>query len=79
LSLFNKKDYANDTKRITGRLDNRVVMKKQKIPTDMKTAYNICPRCSKKGYVRTKGYCKICKFKFRPNKPLVWQNGRKTK
>ncbi|GEM_PF-7048324 len=79
MSVFNKKDYANDTKRITRRLNNRVVMKKEKITTDMKTVYSICPRCSKKGYVRQKGYCKLCKFKFQPSKPLVWQNGRKTK
>lgn len=51
-------------------------MRKIKVAVDMKTVYSICPRCSKKGYVRTKGYCKICKFKYRPNKPISWQNGR---
>ena len=76
--MFNKKDYLNDTRKITGRKDNRVVMVKSKIPTDLKTVYSICPRCSKKGYVRSKGHCKICNFKFQPNKPIVWQNGRKT-
>lgn len=53
-------------------------MVKSKIPSDKKTVYSICPKCSKNGYVRNKGYCKLCKFKFEPNKPLVWQNGKKT-
>ena len=77
--MFTKKNYLDDTRKITGRKDNRIVMVKSKIPGDMKTVYSVCPRCSKKGYVRQKGYCKVCKFKFQPDKPLVWQNGRKTK
>jgi ribosomal protein L37E len=77
MSLLRKKDYTNDTKKVVGKKDNRAVMSKIKLPTDMKTEYSICPRCSKKGYVRNKGFCKLCKFRFTPNKPIVWQNGRK--
>jgi len=73
LSLFKKKDYTNDTKRATGRVNNRIVMKKQKIPTDMKTVYSICPVCSKKGYVKSKKYCKNCKFQFTPEKEITWK------
>jgi len=79
LSLFTKRDYVIDTKRVVGKIDNRKVMKKVKIPTNMKTIYSVCPRCSKKSYVRSKGFCKFCKFKFNPNKKLTWQNGKKLK
>lgn len=73
MSIFTKKDYSNDTRKITGRKDNRVVMKKQKISTDTKTKYSICPRCSKKGYNRSKGHCKLCKFKYTPNKRYTYE------
>lgn len=73
MSVLKKKDYINDTVRAVGRKDNRIVMKKEKIPTDMKTKYSICPRCSKKGYNRSKGYCKLCKFRFTPNKRLTYE------
>jgi len=74
MSLIRKRDHVIDTIRATGKKDNRFV-KKVRIPTQMKTDYVTCPRCSKKGYVRSKGYCKLCKFKFTPNKKITWQNG----
>jgi len=74
MSLFRKRDYVIDTKRVVGKIDNRNVMKKVKIPT--KTKYSVCPRCSKKSYVQRKGFCKFCHFKFTPNKKLSWQNGK---
>ena len=73
MSILNKKDYFIDSKRATGRVDNRIVMKKQKIPTNMKTVLSICPMCSKKGYDKKKKQCKICKFKFRPNRSISWE------
>lgn len=72
MSIIRKEDYAIDTKRVTGKKDNRVVMKKQKIPSNMKTKYSTCPRCSKKGYNRKKGYCKLCKFRFTPKKGYTY-------
>lgn len=79
MSLFTKKDHLNDTMKATGKKDNRVLMVKTKIPTDMKTHYSTCPRCSKVGYIIKKGFCVKCKFRFTPNKPIVWQNGRKNR
>ena len=76
MSLIKKRDHVIDTIRATGKKDNRIVMKKVKIPTQLKTDYVTCPRCSKKGYVRSKGYCKLCKFRFNPHKKITWQNGK---
>jgi len=73
MSIFSKNDYINDTKRTVGRKNNRIVMKKTKLPTQNKTSYSICPRCSKKGYNKNKGFCKLCKFRFTPNKEIVWK------
>lgn len=73
MSIFRKRDYIVDTIRTTGKKDNRVVQKKTKIPTQDKTKYSICPRCSKKGYVRSKGFCKLCKYRFTPNKRLTYE------
>lgn len=72
MSVFSKKDYLNDTKRETGKKDNRIVQKKTKLPTDQKTKYSVCPSCSKIRYVRKKGYCYNCKFRFTPNKEIEW-------
>ena len=76
MSLFTKRDYINDTIREVGKKDNRVVMKKVKIPTDKKTTYSICPRCSKKAYSRKKGFCKFCHFRFTPDKKLSWEKSK---
>ncbi len=73
MSRFKKKDYINDTIRVVGKKDNRIVMTKTKLPTEDKTKYSICPRCSKKGYVRSKGYCKNCKFRFTPDQRSTYQ------
>lgn len=73
MSIIRKEDYTIDTRRATGKKDNRVVMKRQKIPTNMKTKYSTCPRCSKKGFNRKKGFCKLCKFKHNPKKEYTYE------
>ncbi len=73
MSLFRKRDYINDTIRATGKKDNRIIQTKANIPTQDKTQYSVCPRCSKKGYVRSKGYCKLCKFRFTPKKRFTYE------
>jgi len=73
MSVFRKRDYINDTIRTTGKKDNRIIQKKAKLPTQSKTRYVICPRCSKKGFVRSKGYCKLCKFRFTPDKRFTYE------
>jgi len=76
MSIFRKRDYVIDTIRTTGKKDNRIVMKKAKIPSDLKTVYSVCPRCSKKTYSRKKGFCKFCHFKFTPDKKLSWEKSK---
>jgi len=76
MSLFSKDDYLNDTKRETGKKNNRIIQKKTKLPTNLKTKFSVCPRCSKVKYVRKKEYCFNCKFRFTPEKELEWRKPR---
>jgi hypothetical protein len=42
------------------------IMKKTRLPTQVKTKRSICPRCSKKGYSKELRSCIKCKFVFSP-------------
>ena len=73
MSLFRKSDYYREAQ---GKRSKGAITPKTKLPTVNKTKLSICPRCSKKGYIRSKGHCIICEFDFTPNKPMEVTNGR---